>query len=291
MAPSIKQALFAAIGTGLALQRVSVETVGTIIFDACCVHDGGDERWMVDDVVVKTIQAGQVGFAPSAVVGAENTGEVLGLCVELGAIGRTSLDGLSIRSNLIKKHAGWVGECALRAVARTISSVDLAQRTSPHTNIIGTSISSIIIVGDGLDIFFSRAGSKALTLVEHPSSRTPSTDLMPAFHAIGRTSSETTIGPLVVVLNYCSTSEVEKCGVALAVQAESRVDAPNATCRAREALIFHDAIDVDVIGVVTIRTQPHASIIGMDIVKSWNTGLAVSGVNSAGLAAISAIHA
>jgi hypothetical protein len=254
MAPSIKQALTAAIGTRLALQRVSEETVSTIIFDACCVHDGGDQRWMVDDVVVKTIQTGQVGFAPSAVVGAENAGEVLSLCVELGAIGRTSLDGLSIGSNLVKKHAGWVSEGALGAIARTVSSIDLAQRTSPHTNIIGTSISSIIIVGDGLDIFFSRTGSKALTLVEHPSNSTPSTDLMPAFHAIGRTSSETAIGPLVVVLNCCSTSEVEKSGVALTVEAESRVDAPNTTCRAREAFIFHDAIDVDVIGVVTIRT-------------------------------------
>ena len=55
IASTIQQTLAASIRTGLALQRICVETLGTIIHDTSCVHDGSDQGRMIDDVVIQTI--------------------------------------------------------------------------------------------------------------------------------------------------------------------------------------------------------------------------------------------
>lgn len=169
MASSVQQTLTTAIRARLALQGIREVALSAIVQDAGGSHDGGDQRWMVDDVVVQTVQACQVRLAPSAVVGTENAGQVLSLGVELGTVGRAGLVGLTVGCGIVEKNAGWIGEGALRAIARAISGKDLAQGIIPHTNLIRTSKGPIVVVGDGLDVLLSRTSAEALTLVEHPS--------------------------------------------------------------------------------------------------------------------------
>jgi len=208
---------------------------------------------MVDDVVVKAVQTGLVRFASAAVVRTKSASKILIFCVELGAVRWANILMLTVGWHRLQKNTSRISKRALRTIPRAISSKYLTKRIFPHTDIIRSSINSIVVVCDSFHNFFSRTGEEALSLIEYPRCCTTSAYLMSAFDTVWRTFSEGTVCPFIIILDGCWAGEIEQSVIALTIQTKSWADASQTASLAGEAFIFDHTIDVNLTRIESWR--------------------------------------
>ena len=234
MATSIKKALTASKWTFLALKRITIVRILTVVKDTCIVHNTSscNELGWVDNIVIKTFQASHIGFTSSTVIRTFQASKVLCLCVKLWTI-KGAL--LCLCRSSVDRNCSRIGKgadfaflsvdivnlviCSIITRRRVIMIVRigvmiwshvLTQWIFPSTDTIGKLVnSSVRILVDSFIVFIYRTFWHTYSLVYHIARIASCTNLVTTAQTVLWTFLESSVCPFIVILMIRWTFEIK----------------------------------------------------------------------------------